>query len=130
VAEDSGLEIDALGGAPGVESARFGGVDSTYDHKFDLIYQALAARPDADRAARFVCALALASDGEIRFEAVGTVEGVIASEPKGRGGFGYDPIFYYPPFGCTLSEAGAWKLEVSHRSKAFAQLRTYLSSGN
>jgi XTP/dITP diphosphohydrolase len=126
VAEDSGLEIDALGGRPGVESARFGGADSSYAHKFTLIHDALASQATADRSARFVCALALARGDQILFEAVGTIEGTIA-EPKGGGGFGYDPIFYYPPFGCTLAEAGPRKLEVSHRTRAFRQLREQLA---
>jgi XTP/dITP diphosphohydrolase len=129
VAEDSGLEIDALGGAPGVESARYGGVDSTYAHKFHLIYDELRARglgPADAGPARFVCALALARKGQMLFEARGVVEGRIAAEPAGTGGFGYDPIFYYPPFGCTLAEAGDRKAEVSHRGQAFRALRTYL----
>jgi XTP/dITP diphosphohydrolase len=128
VAEDSGLEIDALDGAPGVESARFGGVDATYPEKFALLYDALKARKGAARSARFVCALALARDGKVIFETHGTVEGEIAPEPKGTGGFGYDPIFFYPPFGCTLAEAGDQKAAVSHRGEAFRQLGTYLTT--
>jgi XTP/dITP diphosphohydrolase len=127
VAEDSGLEIDALGGAPGVESARFGGVQSTYPEKFQLIYARLGAKPN-DAAARFVCALALADRGRIVFESSGTVEGTIAPAPRGSGGFGYDPIFYYPPFGCTLAEAGDRKAEVSHRAQAFRKLKAHLLS--
>ena len=131
VAEDSGLEIDALGGAPGVESARFGGVESSYDHKFELIYEGLAARGNPDRTARFVCAVALAEGAEIRFEALGNVEGTIAAAPTGRGGFGYDPIFYYPPYGSTLAEVdGAKKAAVSHRGNAFRQLRNWLEASN
>jgi len=127
VAEDSGLEIDALDGAPGVESARFGGPDSSYPEKFALIYDALRVRKAAGSAARFVCALAMAKDGEVLFEAHGAVEGTIAPEPKGTGGFGYDPIFFYPPFRCTLAEATAeQKATVSHRGKAFSKLRAYL----
>lgn len=126
VAEDSGLEIEGLGGRPGVESARFGGSGSSYPEKFALIYQGLAAAGSGARGARFVCALALASPMGIVFEAEGTVSGEVAAEPKGTGGFGYDPIFYYPPFGCTLAEAGARKREVSHRAAAFAQLRAFL----
>ncbi len=99
VAEDSGLEIDVLGGVPGVESARFGGADSTYAEKFTLIYDALRARGAATSAARFVCALALVRADRVLFEARATVEGMIAPEPRGTGGFGYDPIFFYPPFG-------------------------------
>jgi len=128
VAEDSGLEIDALDGAPGVESARFGGADSTYPEKFSLIYDALRARKAAGSTARFVCALALVRGGTLLFEARGVVEGTIAAEPRGTAGFGYDPIFFYPPFGCTLAEATAeQKATVSHRGKAFSALRTFLS---
>jgi non-canonical purine NTP pyrophosphatase (RdgB/HAM1 family) len=126
VAEDSGLEIDALGGAPGIESARFGGVSSSYPEKFTLIYKELALRHAGGSAARFVCALAMAEAGRILFEARGTIEGLIAPHPTGDGGFGYDPIFFYPPFGCTLAEAGARKSSVSHRGAAFRQLREYL----
>ena len=128
VAEDSGLEIDALGGAPGVRSARFGGEDSTYPEKFDLIYAALREKGHLDSPARFVCALALAKSGRIVFEARGTVEGRIAPGPSGAGGFGYDPIFYYPPFGSTLADAGERKSEVSHRAAAFRALRGYLET--
>ena len=127
VAEDSGLEIDALGGAPGVESARLGGAGSSYPEKFALIYDALRAKKAAGSTARFVCALALASGDDVLFEARGIVEGIIAPEPKGSGGFGYDPIFFYPPFGCTLAEASPeQKSTVSHRGQAFRKLRTYL----
>jgi XTP/dITP diphosphohydrolase len=127
VAEDSGLEIDALDGAPGVTSSRFGGAGSAYSEKFALIYGALRDKGQAGSAARFVCAVALAGPAGILFEARGTVEGTIAPEPRGDGGFGYDPIFFYPPFGCTLAEAGARKAEVSHRAAAFRQLRAHLS---
>ena len=128
VAEDSGLEIDALGGAPGVESARFGGEQSTYPEKFALIYDALNARKAATSTARFVCALALVTDSRVLFETRGTVEGEIAPEPRGTGGFGYDPIFFYPPFGSTLAEATAeQKSGVSHRGEAFRALRQYMA---
>jgi XTP/dITP diphosphohydrolase len=127
VAEDSGLEIDALGGAPGIESARFGGVDSTYAHKFALLYDMLRATSTSDRSARFVCALALAQRGAVLFESRGTIEGSIAPEPRGEGGFGYDPIFFYPPFGCTLAEAGDRKSNVSHRGAAFRGLRAFIT---
>jgi XTP/dITP diphosphohydrolase len=126
VAEDSGLEIDALGGAPGVRSARFGGEHTSYPEKFALIAEALRARGATGSAARFVCAVALAEGGHVTFEASGTVEGTIAPEPRGRGGFGYDPIFYSAELGCTLAEAGARKMEVSHRARAFRLLREYL----
>jgi len=127
VAEDSGLEIDALGGAPGVESARYGGADLGYSQKFTLIYDALRARGADGSGARFVCAVALARDGKILFEARGTVEGTIAPQPRGAGGFGYDPIFLYPPYGRTLGEvSAAEKTAVSHRGVAFTALRRYL----
>ena len=129
VAEDSGLEIDALGGAPGVESARFGGVETSYPQKFAMLYDALRAAGGGG-AARFVCAVALARGERVVFEARGTVEGRIAKEPKGDGGFGYDPIFFYPPFDRTLAEVPqAQKSVVSHRGAAFRQLREFLLFG-
>jgi len=127
VAEDSGLEIDALDGAPGVESSRYGGADASYPDKFERIYTALKDRGAVDSAARFVCALVLASPDRILFETRGTVEGRIAPAPAGSGGFGYDPIFFYPPYGCTLGEATAdQKAAVSHRGQAFRALREFL----
>lgn len=126
VAEDSGLEIDALGGAPGVESARFGGAALPYLDKFALIYERLRAAGRTDSPARFVCALALVRDGRVVFHTRGTVEGRIAPAPAGANGFGYDPIFFYPPYGCTLAQATAeQKAAVSHRGNAFRQLRSY-----
>ncbi len=128
VAEDSGLEIDALDRAPGVYSARFGADEApTYPEKFALIYRMLAERDAPQSTARFVCALALARPGEVLFEARGSIEGRIASPPRGSGGFGYDPIFFYPPFNCTLAEVPAErKSSVSHRGQAFRALREYL----
>jgi XTP/dITP diphosphohydrolase len=133
VAEDSGLAIDALGGAPGVESARYGGADLPYPAKFALIHDALRAKHAAGdsrgaNTARFVCAVALAQGERILFETRGTVEGRIAPEPKGSGGFGYDPIFFYPPFAQTLAEAGDRKAAVSHRGAAFRALAAFLES--
>jgi XTP/dITP diphosphohydrolase len=128
VAEDSGLEIDALDGAPGVHSARFGGVDMPYAGKFALIYDALRAKGQTTSAARFVCALALVSDDRVRFETRGVVAGSIAPAPRGEGGFGYDPIFYQPDLGVTLAEAGDRKAAVSHRGQAFRALRAFLDS--
>jgi XTP/dITP diphosphohydrolase len=128
VAEDSGLEIEALGGAPGVESARFGGADLPYPKKFALIDERLRAGGRTDRTARFVCALALARDSSVLFEARGSVEGRIVMPPRGTGGFGYDPVFFHPPCGRTLAEVSqAEKAAVSHRGKAFAALRTFLT---
>ena len=133
VAEDSGLEVDPLGGAPGVESARYGGVDLAYPQKFALLYDELRARGTNPKAgavapARFVCAVALAQGDDVLFETRGTVEGRIAPEPRGSGGFGYDPIFFYPPFGQTLAEAGDRKAAVSHRGAALRALAAFLQS--
>jgi XTP/dITP diphosphohydrolase len=126
VAEDSGLEIDALDGAPGVESARYAGADSTYPEKFARLYEALRARGRMGSPARFVCALAVAEHGRIVFETSGIVEGRIADAPRGEGGFGYDPIFFYPPFGTTLADAAERKSAVSHRGQAFRGLKGWL----
>ncbi len=127
VAEDSGLEIDALGGEPGVHSARFGGITGAYPRKFEIIYQRLRDRDSSGSPARFVCTLAVAHDRHILFEARGVIEGRIADRPRGSGGFGYDPIFFYPPFGRTLAELTEdQKAGVSHRGHAFRQLRTFL----
>jgi XTP/dITP diphosphohydrolase len=127
IAEDSGLEVDALGGIPGVESARFAGAGTPYPEKFTRLYAMLDARGAHGSTARFVCALAVAFDGQIVFEATGKVEGAIAPEPRGTHGFGYDPIFFYPPEGRTLGEVDdKVKRAVSHRGAAFRQLRAYL----
>lgn len=128
VAEDSGLVIDALDGAPGVQSARYLGADATYPQRFAHIFRELQARGRPDSPARFVCALALARGAEVIFEAEGRVEGRIAPEPRGTNGFGYDPIFFYPPYGRTLAEVdNDRKLAVAHRGVAFRQLREYLT---
>jgi len=130
VAEDSGLEIDGLGGEPGVQSARYGGpAAATYPQKFALVYAGLRARGAMGSPARFVCALAVANGADILYEARGTIEGRVNDSPKGDGGFGYDPIFFYPPLGLTLAELdeGA-KASVSHRGQAFRQLREHLAS--
>jgi XTP/dITP diphosphohydrolase len=129
VAEDSGLAVDALDGAPGVESARYGGELASYPEKFALVYDALRSKNALESAARFVCAVALAEPGRVLFETEGVIEGRIAPRPRGEGGFGYDPIFYYPPFAATLAEAGSRKSAVSHRGQAFRALRTFLGSG-
>ena len=127
VAEDSGIEIDALGGVPGVESARYGGEDTSYPEKFARLYAALDRTGTRDSAARFVCALAMASPDAILFEARGIIEGRVAHEPAGSGGFGYDPFFFYPPYGRTLGQVTPEeKLAVSHRGQAFRKLREYL----
>jgi XTP/dITP diphosphohydrolase len=127
VADDSGIEIDALDKAPGVHSARWHGTD--YPTKFRKIQELFRERGVTGSTARFVCSVAVADGDAILFEANGLVEGEITSEPRGTNGFGYDPIFFYPPFGCTLAELDRdRKAEVSHRGKAFRQLREYLLS--
>jgi XTP/dITP diphosphohydrolase len=120
-ADDSGLMVDALDGAPGVRSARFAGPGANDQRNNRLLLERL--RGVRDRTARFVCVIALAQGGEVRGLFEGSVEGVILEEPSGAGGFGYDPLFYYPPFGCTFGEASEErKLAVSHRGQAFAAL--------
>ena len=127
VAEDSGIVIDALDGAPGVHSARWHGTD--YAVKFAAIYRELAARGVESSTARFVAHIAFADGGTVRFEATGVVEGTIAAAPRGSHGFGYDPIFFYPPYGCTLAEVdGERKAAVSHRGAAFRQLAAWLAN--
>ena len=122
VADDSGIEIDALDNGPGVHSARWHGTH--YPTKFAAIYRELQARGLPTSPARFVAHATLADRGAILAEAIGIVAGEIAREPRGTHGFGYDPIFYYPPYGCTLGEVdGARKAAVSHRGQAFRQLR-------
>jgi len=124
-ADDSGLEIDALDGVPGVHSARWAGTD--YEVKFRKIYELLDEKRARRSTARFVCRVAFADGDRIAFESEGVIEGTIADEPRGDNGFGYDPIFFYPPLGRTTAELDRQlKATVSHRGKAFAQLRTYL----
>lgn len=122
VAEDSGLVIDALGGRPGVESARYPG--ETYPDKFRNLYRELRMHP-RPWTARFVCSLAFV-DREPIYACEATVEGEIADAPRGDEGFGYDPIFFYPPWTCTLGEVPtARKLEIAHRGQAFREFRRW-----
>ena len=125
VAEDSGLQIDALDGEPGVRSARFNG--ESYPEKFATIRRMLAERGTDASTAQFVCAVALARKDELAWETTGIVEGRLHLPARGVAGFGYDPIFYYPAYGRTLAEVTAdEKAAVSHRGQAFRKLRTYL----
>jgi XTP/dITP diphosphohydrolase len=130
-ADDSGLEVDALGGAPGVHSARYAGPEAADADNNSLLLRKLAGA--SDRRARFVCVIALVKDGRLARTFRGTVEGRILDAPRGSGGFGYDPLFYYEPFACTFGEAPiADKMRVSHRAQAleamFSFLRGSLSS--
>ena len=116
-ADDSGLEVEALGGAPGVYSARFSGPHATDDSNNRLLLEKL--RGVANRTAHFVCAIALVEGERVIGVYHGAVEGEILHAPRGAGGFGYDPLFYCPAFGCTFGEATAeQKLSLSHRGQA------------
>ncbi len=120
LADDSGLEIDALGGAPGVHSARYGGTGRNQDaQRIALVLQQLQAVPWPQRTARFRCVIAIAMpDGRVE-TASGSVEGYIYWCPQGQHGFGYDPIFYLPEFGCTMAQVEpAIKNRISHRARA------------
>jgi XTP/dITP diphosphohydrolase len=117
-AEDSGLEVDALGGAPGIYSARFAGPQSSDEANNRLLLERL--QNAGLRSARYVCVIALVNESRLFQTFRSTVEGEIRREPRGSNGFGYDPLFYYAPFGCTFGEAvPERKWEVSHRGKAF-----------
>jgi XTP/dITP diphosphohydrolase len=124
-ADDSGLEVDALAGAPGVYSARYaGGAGDAANNS--LLLENL--REAEDRAARFVSVIALVKDGRLVTTFQGTVEGSIAREESGSHGFGYDPLFYYPPFACTFGEAElARKAHVSHRGNALKLMFEFLA---
>jgi XTP/dITP diphosphohydrolase len=127
-ADDSGLEVDALDGAPGVYSARFAGPAATDDANNRLLLEKM--RGVRDRSARFVCVIALADGGRFRETFRGAVEGLILEAPRGPNGFGYDPLFYYPPFGCSFGEAAPErKLTVSHRGVALRALFRHLTIG-
>lgn len=128
LADDSGLEIEALGNAPGVHSARFAGASAGYDVKIPKLLEMLDATGDASRRARFVCVMALADpDGRVVYSAEGVCNGSIAFSPRGDNGFGYDPIFSPDGFGLTFGELGdEIKRAVSHRAKAAALIIRYL----
>lgn len=126
-ADDSGIVVDALGGAPGVYSARYGGPDLTDADRTSLLLQHMTGVPDSQRSARFVAAVALAADGHETLVFQGEVEGRVARAPAGSTGFGYDPVFYYPPFGMTFAEAGPERKDsVSHRARALRSLYLHL----
>jgi XTP/dITP diphosphohydrolase len=128
-AEDSGLEVDSLGGAPGVLSARFAGAGSADRDNNRLLIEKL--RGVNDRSARFVCVMALAKGGRALATFRGQVDGRIIDQPRGTGGFGYDPHFYYEPFGFTFAEASPQrKLEVSHRGRALRKMLEWLQLQN
>lgn len=120
IADDSGLEVDALGGAPGVHSARFAGPEANDKDNNRLLLARLAGIPEAERGARFVCTAALVLPDGREVVTEGVVEGRITDAPRGPRGFGYDPLFFYEPFGITFGQAEAdAKNRVSHRARAF-----------
>lgn len=126
-ADDSGLEVPALDGAPGVRSARFAGENATDDENNALLLRNLNGIDD--RRARFVSTIALARKEQVFQITRGTVEGEILREPRGAGGFGYDPLFFYAPFACTLAEVDKErKFSVSHRGQAFRKLLEWVAS--
>ena len=126
--DDSGLEVDALGGAPGVYSARYGGPDATDEANNRVLLERM--KGIVDRTARFVCVVALGSNGKLIDTFRGAVEGQLLEVPRGVNGFGYDPLFFYPPFGCTFGEAPLErKMEVSHRSRALRAMVDQLRGG-
>lgn len=132
-ADDSGIEIDALGGAPGIRSARYaastehGNSDDLANN--ELVFERMQNVPDEKRTGRFVCVIAIARDGKWIQSFRGEAEGMILRELRGDGGFGYDPMFYFPGFGKTFAELSATeKASVSHRGKAFAKFLEWCDS--
>ncbi|NHM26352.1 XTP/dITP diphosphatase [Desulfofundulus sp. TPOSR] len=128
LADDSGLEVDYLGGAPGVHSARFAGEGHDDRANNEKLLRLLAGVPPEKRTARFRCVVAVATPEGRVFTAEGTCEGVIADKPRGEGGFGYDPLFYVPSCGKTFAELDpAVKNRISHRGRALALMREILA---
>jgi XTP/dITP diphosphohydrolase len=130
LADDSGIEVDALDGAPGVQSARYGGPGLDDEGRTRWLLQELEGVPDERRTARFRCVLALAREGKTLATFDGVIEGRINHGPEGKNGFGYDPVFFHPPSGCTTAQlTPAEKQKISHRGQAIAALLEALSSG-
>ena len=128
LSDDSGLAMDALGGAPGVYSARYAGPQHDDADNNRKLMADMAGVPDGQRGCRFVCAVALARRGRPTVTAEGACEGVLLRAPRGENGFGYDPYFYYPPAGRTFAElTGEAKNAVSHRRRALESLRALLA---
>jgi len=129
VADDSGLSVDALDGGPGLYSSRFGGEGASDLDRNRLLLERLRGVPGERRGARFTSALAVVRDGKVLFQVQESVLGVIAEEMRGTNGFGYDPLFFYPPLGKTFGELLREEKDgVSHRGKAFARLREFLAA--
>ena len=130
LADDSGLEVDALGGLPGTWSRRYAGEDATDAERMALLLERLRGVATAERTARFRCVIAVAdADGSLLGSVEGVVEGLIAAEPRGRHGFGYDPVFWLPERGCTMAELPPdEKNAISHRARAAAAARDLLAA--
>lgn len=127
LADDSGLEIDYLNKEPGIYSARYMGEDTSYDIKNAAILERMDGVPEEKRTARFVCAIAAALPDGTVLTSEGVMEGKISHEIAGENGFGYDPIFYLPEYGCTSAEiTPEQKNEISHRGKALMQMKELL----
>lgn len=127
LADDSGLEVDALNGRPGVHTARYGGPGLTPEQRYERLLDSLSSVPWEQRTARFRCVVALARDQELLGTATGVCEGMIASEPAGQGGFGYDPVFYLPERKMTMAQLKpAEKHQISHRGRALASIAPLL----
>jgi len=128
LADDSGLEVDALGGEPGIFTARYGGAGLTHSGRYQLLLQNLIDTPWAKRTARFRAVIALAApNGKLLGDAEGVCEGMIANEPAGSGGFGYDPVFFLPDRGMTMAQVGsAVKHQISHRGQAMKAIESLL----
>ena len=129
LADDSGLEIDYLNKEPGIYSARYAGVDTSYDIKNNLLLKRLEGVPDEKRTARFVCAVAAAFPDGSTEVVRGMIEGIIGYEIVGENGFGYDPIFYLPEYGCTTAQLSPEKKnELSHRGEALRKMRVIMEN--
>jgi XTP/dITP diphosphohydrolase len=127
IADDSGLEVEALGGRPGVYSSRYAGVEGDYERNNRLLLNELIDIPPQERGARFVAVIAIATPGNRTYTVQGVCPGRIADAPRGEGGFGYDPLFIYEPKGLTFAEMSASeKNAVSHRARALRQARELL----
>ena len=129
LADDSGIEIDALGGAPGIYSARFAGVDTPYEERFRIIFERLRGLSAAQRTAHFRCVITIAEPSGYHQSVEGSIDGVITDVPRGANGFGYDPIFLVPELGQTTAEIPPeQKNQISHRGRAARKARTLLEN--
>ena len=128
IADDAGLEVDAMDGQPGLHSKRFEGEDTRFDIKMQKILERLDCVPDAERGARFRCCVVIGRPGEDPVVFEDTCEGKIAHAPSGNGGFGYDPIFFLPELGCTMADLTAeQKHAISHRGKVLSRVVAWLT---